>query len=506
MQILKAQEMQAVDQRAIAGIGIPSLVLMERAALGVVTAIGREFGRGQRVLVVAGKGNNGGDGLAIVRQLYLLGYQVDYVLPLGEDLKGDAQIQYQILRNLGLFPLTSVDTKGYDLLVDALFGTGFTPPPRGAGQAWIERMQGAGIPIVSVDIPSGLVADSGREVVPAVSARVTVTLQFPKLCHLLHPAAKQCGKLYVADIGIPPALAKDIQRQVLLSVNLPPRAVDVHKGKMGHVLLVGGSVGKTGAVMMAAKASTRAGAGLVTVGVPRGLNQIVETVLLEEMSVPLAGEERLAAEASGEILARQDKFTAVAAGMGMDRYPEGQRIVEELMRQIAVPLVLDADALNNLADAGVDLLRERPGVTVLTPHVGECHRLTGLPPGEINENLTDVAQQFAQQWGCYIVLKSSRTAIATPQGQVYLSTRGTAAMAKGGMGDVLAGILAALLGKGLAPLEALQIGVFVHGLAGEIAAAEKHTESLRPLDVIETLPQAFQRMATGEFTPPFIYL
>lgn len=504
MKLLKAQEMQALDRQAIEGIGIPSLVLMERAALGVVTAVRWELAHCRRFLVIAGKGNNGGDGLAIVRQLHLLGYSVDYVLGLGDDLKGDAQVQYHILQNLGLSPLSVVDFARYDLIVDALFGTGFTPPPRGAGQMWIERMNGAGLPIVAVDIPSGLMADSGRAVTPAVSATLTVTFQFPKLCHFLHPASKNCGKLYVADIGIPKTLAEGINREVLLTVSLPPRPVDAHKGSMGHVLLIGGSSGKTGAVMMAARASTRSGAGLVTVGVPSGLNQIVETVLLEEMSMPLPGQERLAADSPELILAMQDRFTAVAVGMGMDRYSGGRAVVRELVRQVQPPLLLDADALNNLADEGVDLLKERVGITILTPHVGEFHRLSGLAKTEIGENLTDVAQAFAQRWGCYIVLKSARTAIATPQGQVYLSTRGSAAMAKGGMGDVLAGVLTALLGRGLEPIVALQIGVFVHGLAGEVAATEKHQESVRTIDVIEALPQAFRLVETGKFSPSFI--
>ncbi|MFN3927283.1 MAG: NAD(P)H-hydrate dehydratase [Pseudanabaenaceae cyanobacterium] len=506
MRLLTAQEMLDIDRRAITGVGIPSLVLMERAGLQVTAVIRREFPDLGRVLVVAGKGSNGGDGLVVVRHLHLLGYGVDYCLAMGADLKGDAQVQLQILQNLGLEPVASIESDPYTLIVDALLGTGFSPPVRGTALDAIAQINGSGLPVVAVDIPSGLSADSGKELIPAVQAKVTVTFQFPKLCHLLYPASKTCGKLYVANIGIPPSLAAEINRTVLLDVNLPPRPPDAHKGMMGHILLVGGSIGKTGAVILAGKAGTRAGAGLVSVAVPAGLQPALETALWEEMTIPLAGSDRLAKESVAEILALQAKFTAVGVGMGMDRYRGGQELIKELVTSLEQPLLLDADALNNLADVGVAILKARQGITVLTPHVGEFQRLSGLPKEQIIEQLTEVAQEFAQRWGCYLVLKSARTAIATPAGKVYLSVRGGAGMAKGGMGDVLAGILTALLGRGLAPESALLLGVFTHGLAGEIAQAEKHLESLRAIDLVEALPKAWQAIEQKNYPQPFVYL
>ncbi len=499
MKILKGQEMQKLDRIAIEEIGVPSILLMEKAGLSVVEAIRREFPEAKRVLVIAGKGNNGGDGLVVARHLHLMGYRVSYVLALGEDLKGDALLQYQILKNLGLEPLKEVNWSSFDLIVDALFGTGFKPPAVGAGVEWINLMNSSRIPIVSVDIPSGLFADSGKEYEPSVKAHLTVTFQFPKVCHLLYPSAKRCGKLYVANIGIPQRLAEGIKRELLLKVKVPQREPHVHKGLMGHVLIVGGSTGKTGAVIMSARASTRTGSGLVSVGIPEDLNPIIEASLVEEMSIPLKGKGRLSIEAAKDILSLQNRFSALAVGMGMDRYKEGQAFVRELLLNLEKPLLLDADALNNLADLGVEYLREGKGIRVLTPHVGEFERLMGLKKEYIVENFIDVAQEFAQKYGCYLVLKSSRTVIATPDGKAYLSTRGTPAMAKGGMGDVLSGILVALLGRNLPMEDALRLGVFLHGLAGEVAEKKKHRESLRALDLVEAIPEAYNLIENEAF-------
>ncbi|RMH03956.1 MAG: NAD(P)H-hydrate dehydratase, partial [Aquificota bacterium] len=334
----------------------------------------------------------------------------------------------------------------------------------------------------------------------------TVTFQFPKVCHLLHPSAKRCGRLYVANIGIPQWLAKDVKRELLVGVEPPQREPDVHKGKMGHVLLVGASVGKVGALVMSARASTRAGAGLVSVAFPKGLYTVVESLLVEEMTIPIEGQERISYQGIKRLLELQDRFSAVGVGMGMDRYEEGQRVIKELVLNLEKPLLLDADALNNLSDLGVDILLQRKHPTILTPHVGEFQRLSGYRKEEIVEGFLDLAQEFAQRYGCHLVLKSSRTAVALPDGRVFLSTRGTPAMAKGGVGDVLAGILTALIGRGLPIEHALSLGVFLHGLAGEVAHRQSHAESVKALDLVECLPTAYNLIENGAFEPAFTYL
>ncbi len=496
MKVLKASEMAEFDRITIEELGIPSLVLMENAARGVFEVVLREFPRAKKILVVAGKGNNGGDGIAVARLLHLNGKKVDIFLALGE-VKGDASKQLEIAKNLGINLLEEKpDFRSYELTLDAVFGTGFTPPVHGKVEKIIEEINNSGVPVVSVDIPSGLSADTGEVFEPSVRADVTVTFQFPKLCHVLFPASERCGKVYVADISIPRGLAKEIKREVLLpdSLKLYRRSRTTYKTREGHLLIVGGSVGKTGAVVMSAKAATRAGAGLVSVGVPKELNPVVESLIVEEMSIPLPGVERLSYFAVKEILELQERHDVLVLGMGMDRYEEGQDIVLKLLEKWEKPLLLDADGINNLADYGdYSALKNRNIPAVLTPHVGEFSRLTKRDTQFITENQADIAVEFATENNCYVVLKGARTVIATPEGKAFISLRGTPAMAKGGVGDVLAGVLGALMGK-MEIEEALKLGVFLHGLAGEIAEERTHTESLKALDIVETLPEAYRRL------------
>ncbi len=495
MKLLKAHEMASLDSATIKELGIPSLVLMENAARGLYWVIKERFPLIKRVLVVAGKGNNGGDGIALARMLHLEGTGVDIFLPMGGS-EGDSKIQLDVAIKLGVKVLNREPSYGcYELIVDALLGTGFRPPVRGNLGNVIEKINASGVKVVSVDVPSGLSADTGDVQEPFVRADITVTFQFPKLCHILFPASKYCGEVFVQDISIPQSLAKDIRRELLLKedIAVPVREQDTYKNKEGHVLLVGGSVGKTGALILSAIASTRAGSGLVSVGIPEELNPIIETSLVEEMSLPLPGSVRLSFFCADRILELQDRFSALGIGMGMDRYEEGQDIVLELIERWEKPLLLDADALNNLADSGkLDILKERTGTLVLTPHVGEFSRLCGVDSRKIIANQIDLAQEFSTKYGCYLVLKGARTVISTPEGKAYVSVRGSPAMAKGGSGDVLAGILTALIGKRMEVEEALKLGVFLHGLAGELAKEKLHTQSVRARDIVEEIPRAYR--------------
>jgi len=488
--------MASIDKKTIEEIGIPSLVLMENASKGVFQAIKKHFPEIRRVLVVAGKGNNGGDGIALARHMHLNGYDVSLFLAFGE-VKGDAKVQLEILKRIGLEPLKEKPNfKGYDLIIDAIFGTGFQPPVKGSVANLIEKINSSGVPVVAVDLPSGISADTGEVFEPSVNANLTVTFQFPKICHYLFPAAKKCGKVEVVDISIPQFLAKDIKRNLLLKEELKPyrREEDTYKTREGSILLVGGSRGKTSAVVMSAKAATRAGAGLVTVGVPKELDPIFETLLIEEMSLPLSGTDRLSVFCVKEILEHKDRFHALGIGMGMDRYEEGQDIVIELLEKWEKPILMDADGINNLADYGdYTPLRERNIPAVLTPHIGEFSRLTGYDTKTITYNQIDVAQEFSEKNNCYLVLKGARTVISTPDGRAYLFTEGTPALAKGGTGDVLAGILTTLIVK-MDIEEALKLGVYLHGTAGRIAESELHRESVKALDVIESIPEAFHEI------------
>jgi len=496
MKILKANEMSLFDKITIENIGIPSLVLMENAGRCIFEEIKKNFVHAKNILIVAGKGNNGGDGLAVARHLFLNNYRVDIYLAFGE-VRGDAEIQLKILENLGLKPLNSrPNFKNYDLIVDAIFGTGFQPPVKGEIGDLINEINASKVDVISVDIPSGLSADTGEVFSPSIKAKITVTFQFPKICHVLFPAAKQCGKVVTADISIPSSLASDVKREILTlkHLKLYRREEDTYKTKEGHILIVGGSRGKTGAVAMSAKAATRTGAGLVSVGIPENLDDILETLLIEEMTIPLKGLDRLSIFSVKQIVDLQEKHDVLALGIGMERYEEGQDIVIDILEKWEKPILLDADGINNLADYGdLSSLKNRKIPAVLTPHIGEFSRLTGYDTKTIIYNQIELSQEFSQKYNCYLVLKGARTVISTPEGKAYVFTEGTPALAKGGTGDVLAGILSALMAK-MEIEDALKLGVYIHGLSGREAEKAYHMESIKATDVIEFIPQTFREL------------
>ena len=498
--------MQELDAQTIHGIGIPSLVLMENAARGVADAVIRFFPQTKKVLVVAGKGNNGGDGIAAGRILKIRNrLDVTVYLPYGEEeLKEDCRRQYGIASRVGVkFVKELPELKEFDLIVDAIFGTGFNPPVKGRWAEVIRQLNASGKPIVAVDIPSGISSDSGEVVEPVVKADLTVTFALPKYGQVLYPAAAYCGKVLVRDISIPvDLLGEDIKTELIevekLKEILPQRSPYTYKNREGHVFILGGSPGFTGAVIMAAKAATEAGAGLVTVGVAESLNSIIEHALIEEMTKPLPEEERgFLHPLLGDFIFGSDdykRYTSLVLGPGMGRYKGGRELLEDFLIRWEKPMVIDADGINNLADMGKrgkELLRERKIPAVLTPHVGEMQRLTGLYREEIITNQIEVARRFAVENNCYVVLKAARTVIATPEGEAFVNVRGTPAMAKGGVGDVLSGILGALVGK-MPIRDALRLGVSLHAVAGEIAEKNKDTESVRATDIVASIAAAYR--------------
>ena len=495
MKVLKAREMAEIDRKAIEDIGIPSPVLMENAGRAVFEVVKERFPTVRKILCVAGKGNNGGDAIVVSRLFHLSGKEV-FLFLISQEVSPDSKLQLDIAKKVGVKAGTTLpDPSDFDLIIDGLLGTGFKPPAKGRYGEVIKRISSSGVPVVAIDIPSGLEGDSGRAEGPFVRAKVTVTFQFMKLCHVLFPASKFCGDVVVADISIPSFLAKDIKRESieLEDLKVPLREKDTYKNKEGHVLILGGSRGKTGAVIMSARSATSAGAGLVTAGVPEDLNPILESSLIEEMTLPLPGRGRLSYFAVKEILSIQDRFSALGMGMGMDRYEEGQDIVRDLLLGWKGRILLDADALNNLSDLGrLEILMEREVPAVLTPHIGEFARLSGLGTRDIVENQTEAASEFASRWGCYLVLKGARTVVADPAGHCWISLRGTPALATGGTGDVLSGILTALMGKMEDLPAALLLGVSIHGLAGEIAEGKSHRESVRATDLISTVGDAYR--------------
>ncbi|MCL5023364.1 MAG: NAD(P)H-hydrate dehydratase [Nitrospirae bacterium] len=515
MKVVTAQEMQEIDRKTIRQFGIPGRVLMERAGLSVAGRVKELFGR-KKTIVLAGRGNNGGDGIVAARELFNAGWHVRILFLAGEkELSPDCLFELKIAKRLGVpvefrAGINEKDLHGA-LVLDALFGTGLSRNIDGPAAKAIRVLDGFESPVVSVDIPSGISSDTGQVMGAAVNAAYTVTFGLPKRGHLLYPGAAHAGRLFVEDIGFPEVLlASDrLKTESLergpLSRLVPERPVYSHKGNYGHVLVVAGSRGKTGAAFMSAGASMRTGAGLVTIGAPESLVEALQGRVTEEMTLPLpdTGDGSLSSKATGRILNfLADGADVLCIGPGIGVNEDTRRLIEELVRSSRAPLVIDADGLNSLAEAGArgrgvkGILRKAHAPLILTPHPGEMARLLqGRKdvPG-IERDRIDTAVKFSKETGTYLILKGVPTVIAEPSGRAFLNSTGNPGMATAGAGDVLTGIIGALLAQGLNPLDAAKLGPYLHGLAGDLAAGETGTASLVASDLISALPAAFRAM------------
>ena len=516
MKVVTAEEMREIDRRTIKDYGISGTTLMERAGLKVAEKI-KELFEKRKIIVLSGGGNNGGDGLVVARNLHEWGWNVKVILLANEKkLSPDCLEQYKIAKKSGVPVVFNTEISGKDLhsavVVDAIFGTGLSKSVTGKIADIISFINNSTVPVISVDIPSGIASDTGQIMGEAVMSDYTVTFGLPKRGHLLYPGAECTGKLFVEDIGFPDELIESEKIRVELLENrdvsllIPERRRYSHKGDYGHVLVIAGSRGKTGAAFMCAKACLRAGAGLVTIGVPETLMDVFQSRVTEEMTLPLPdrGDGTLSSKASDKILTFiADKADVLAIGPGISVTDDTQKLVTALVLNSAAPMVMDADAINAL-EGNKQVLRKAKAPIILTPHTGEMARLltTGSRvrgfegPREklryqIEKDRINAAISFAKETGTYLVLKGAPTVIAEPEGSAFVNPTGNPGMASAGVGDVLTGMIAGLLGQGLNPLEASILGVFMHGLAGDIAANKKGEHSLIASDMINSLPDAF---------------
>ncbi len=521
MRVTTAAEMRQLDRLAIDAYGISGEVLMENAGAQVVRVLRQEYSDlgSWRMAVLCGHGNNGGDGFVIARYLHNAGVSVAVSI-VGEraTVRGEARVHLDILTRMGV-QVEEVNTSeaiqavgarlpSYDVLIDALLGTGLKAEAGGLFREMICGMNAAGKPIVAVDIPSGLSADAGVFLGEHVRADLTVTMALPKRGLLLYPAAEHVGKVVVVDIGFPAALLEhEPLRCHLLEAHeiarsLHTRRPDSHKGTYGHVLVVAGGIGKTGAGALTSMAALRTGAGLVSYAVPRRLNAVMEAKLTEVMTIPLPECEEgvLGTAAAKQILELVDGMSALVIGPGLGTHPETVRCVQDVLRHAHIPTVVDADGLNAFA-GNLEMLADAPGPLVLTPHPGELAHMRQTTSSKVQGDRLAAAQETAQACGAVVALKGAHTIIAEPQGTLYINPTGNPGMATGGMGDVLAGMIGALLGQGYQPAMAACIGVFVHGLAGDLAAAELGQRSLTAGDVVEALPRAFEQLERTKVSP-----
>ena len=520
MIVVTAAQMREMDRLTIEKYGVPSLILMERAGAAVAQAIVERFARAAKkgVLVVAGKGNNGGDGLVVARLLRKKRIPCEVALLARRDeLSPDAARNLRALVKLK-GKVTEITSAGLDLLsgrvsknaliVDAILGTGIKNEVRGFLADAITLLNGAGLPIVAIDIPSGLDTDKGVPLGAAVRAKVTVALAFPKLGEVVYPGISYAGELVVGDIGIDERAVEEVApRTELLEREtvgrlVPRREPDTHKGTYGHLLVLAGSRGKTGAAILSCRAAMRCGAGLVTLAGPRSLNQIFAGALVEVMTEPLrdngAGElESLTDDDWRRVLERKD---SVLFGPGVGVGAATQNNLRWLLRNLALPWVIDADGLNNLAPE-LDRLRHAKVPPVLTPHPGEMARLIKKSTAEVNADRVELARSFAVEHRCHLVLKGARTVIATADGKVAINSTGNPGMASAGMGDVLAGMLAALLGQGLAAEDAIKLGVYLHGLVGDRVAQAQGEVGMIASDVIAGLPAGLRELSLSSRPP-----
>ncbi len=505
MHIVTSDEMRRIDRRATDEYGIPSLLLMEHAAAAITETVRSRYPDAEAAAIFCGTGKNGGDGFAVARLLHNRGV-TPIVLIVGERerISGDAAINLEICRRLGLpmFDITGgefLDTalaraSETDVIVDAIFGTGLNRPAEGIYGDAIRGMLSLRLPIVSVDLPSGLDASSHEVLEPAIRAEVTVTFALPKVAHVFEPASSWCGEIVIADISIPrPAVdAEGVTLSLLtggeIAELIPQREASSHKGTHGHVGVVAGSAGRSGAAILSCRGAVRGGAGLVTLLTDGETARIVDTVSIESMSRAIErGDEFI-----DHVIAAFEGFSAGVIGPGLADDEASYSTIHDLVGRLSLPLVLDATAIN--AFEGIaERINPEGHPRVLTPHPGELARLIGGTAEEINRDRVESARAAAAASRCVVVLKGYQTLIADPAGNVAVNPTGNAGMASGGMGDVLSGLLGALLARGDDPFDAACAAVYLHGLAGDILLERTSDTGLAAMDLADALPEAVSR-------------
>lgn len=513
--VVTVEQMRALEQRAMDEYNIPGILLMENAGIAVtkeVEAILEKEKSSNRVAVFAGKGNNGGDAFVVARHLMNHHYDVRmFLLCRPEEIQGDALVNWQILRKMGLryqmvlgdrdLNVARVGLINSALVVDGIFGTGFHGEMPAIDKEMIRLINESNRPVVAIDVPSGVNANTGAIGDICVHSTKTVTMALPKVGLYLEPATTYVGELIIGDISLPESLLENtgMQREVLdkefAQTWLPQRALTSHKGDFGHVLLVGASKGLNGSAILAAKGILKSGAGLLTAAVPKQLADVFAVALPEAMTMRMncSATGTIAAAGIEEMVARLENKTLVI-GPGLGRSEDSEQIVLRLLEKIQKPAVIDADGLYVLKNH-LPLLKELKQTVILTPHPGELAYLIDKTPEYVQQNRLQVAEAFAKEYGVVLVLKGARTIIANKEGRVFINPTGNAGLATGGSGDLLAGIIGGLLAQKINPTVSAALGVYLHGYAADLACADLGQWSMLPSDVAEYLAKAMVALA-----------
>ena len=518
MILVTANEMQQIDRQTIESFGIPGRILMENAGRGATRFIFEQFSdlKNKRVGVIAGRGNNGGDGFVIARYLAQSGIAVQvYLLAAKNQVKGDAAANLNLLKPLEIpvievpdeisFSAYESDMADLDIWIDAILGTGLKSDVKGYFQNVIDFINALNKPVLAVDIPSGLNSDTGQPCGTCIRASATATFGFAKPGHMTYPGASCIGALEIVDIGIPPYIVETVEpKQFLLTADLirsylTPRAENAHKGTTGHLLVLAGSPGKTGAASMTSMSALRAGAGLVSLAIGQNLNAVLEAQMLEAMTVPLptSRDGAFGESAFGAIQKLMSDKKCLAIGPGLGQASATGKLVRKIIAESQIPLVVDADGINNLAGQ-MQILKCARVPIILTPHPGEMARLLNVNVGKVQEDRINCARNVAVDLNVHVVLKGARTVIAHPDGRVFINPTGNAGMASGGMGDVLTGIIAGQIVQGFSPESAAHIGVYLHG-----AAADSLAQSIGPYcylagEVMNAIPAEIKKIVNSD--------
>jgi len=522
MYLVTAGEMREIDRQTIESYGLPSRILMENAGLGATRILLKKFKNliNKKVGIVAGRGNNGGDGFVIARYLAKKGIHITiYLLAKKSMFKGDAAENLKILAPLDITVIEVSNQKSLlkhtnsmlhqDIWIDAILGTGLKSDVKGFLKKIIEFINSFKKPVFSLDLPSGLNADTGQPCGACIQAHTTATFAFAKTGHLIFPGAIYSGNIEIVDIGIPKHIVEKIEpKQFLLtheliSSALQKRSPEAHKGATGHLLILAGSTGKTGAAAMTATSAMHSGAGLVTLGIPKSLNNILEGLVIEAMTIPLPEAEggMLDERSLDKIIKLMVDKKCLALGPGLGNASGTKQLVIKIIQKCRIPIIIDADGLNSLID-NTDILKNLKNPIILTPHPGEMSKLIEKPVSFIQKNRISCARKFAKNFKVHVVLKGARTIIAHPDGKVFINPTGNPGMAAGGMGDVLTGIIAGFVTQGYSPEAAIHIGVYLHGATADILAKDIGPFGFLATEIMSAIPRQIKLLMNDQQTDP----